>query len=167
MPYWEISSTYRSQKGIEFVAFYKDVVLLKESVIVRDMDLKVIGSHANFRISQSLGKGSSGCRLNPGALAECSAFLQNEISRGCDLLVLNRFGKGESEGRGFRDLISLALANNIPVLTAVRPAYKVSFEEFAGEFGLVIPFGKASSDMCCMEPVPANISSAPEFNLAV
>ena len=95
-----------------------------------DMDLTTIGSGQRFRISQPLGNGSHGCRLHPGALAECSSFLESEIGRGADLLILNRFGRGESEGRGFRDLIGKAVMLNIPVLTAVRPTYAEAWAEF-------------------------------------
>ncbi|MDD9716474.1 DUF2478 domain-containing protein [Dinoroseobacter sp. PD6] len=95
-----------------------------------DMDLTTFGSNRTFRISQPLGNGSRGCRLHPGALAECSAFLEQELEKGPNLLILNRFGRGESEGRGFRDLMIRALALDIPVLTAVRPAYVESWSEF-------------------------------------
>lgn len=105
-----------------------------------DMDLHAIGSDIIFRISQPLGNGSSGCRLHPGALAECSAFIDREIEQGADLLILNRFGKGESEGRGFRDLISRTLTRGIPVLIAVRPAYLSAWEQYSGEYGVTLPF---------------------------
>lgn len=95
-----------------------------------DMDLTTLGSNRVFRISQPLGNGSHGCRLHPGALAECSSFIERELEQGADLLILNRFGRGESEGRGFRDLISKAIALDIPVLTAVRPTYAQSLLEF-------------------------------------
>jgi hypothetical protein len=88
-----------------------------------DMDLHAIGEPRTFRISQPLGNGSHGCRLHPGALAECAAYLETEMDRGTDLLILNRFGRGESEGRGFRDLIGQAMMRGVPVLTAVRPMY--------------------------------------------
>ena len=106
----------------------------------RDMDLQVIGSNKVFRISQSLGQGSGGCRLHPGALAECCAFLEQQLLDGADLLVLNRFGKGESDGRGFRDLISLAMTLEIPVLTAVRPTYLAAWQEFSDGCGTTLPF---------------------------
>lgn len=107
-----------------------------------DMDLQVIGSDRVFRISQPLGEGSSGCRLHPGALAECSAYLHQQMKQDCDLLILNRFGKGESEGRGFRDLIICALDAGIPVLMAARPTYQVAFQDFAGDLGVELPFDK-------------------------
>lgn len=96
-----------------------------------DMDLVTIGSGRMFRISQPLGPAARGCRLNPGALAECSAFLERELDEGADLLVLNRFGQGESEGRGFRDLIVHALNKGVPVLTALRPTYTDAWAEFS------------------------------------
>jgi len=111
-----------------------------------DMDLETIGSGKVFRISQPLGEGSAGCRLHPGALADCSAFLQQEIEQGCDLLILNRFGKGESEGRGFRDLISSALSFDIPVLMALRSTYLDSFHSFAGELGTQLVCDRAVID---------------------
>jgi hypothetical protein len=97
-----------------------------------DMDLTTLGSGRTFRISQALGNGSRGCRLHPGALADCALFLQHELEQGADILILNRFGRGESEGRGFRDLIGAAMALDVPVLTALRPTYAAAWAEFGG-----------------------------------
>lgn len=96
-----------------------------------DMDLTTLGSNRIFRISQPLGNGAHGCRLHPGALAECSVFIEGELAQGADLLILNRFGRGESEGRGFRHLIGAAMAMGIPVLTAVRPTYADAWADFS------------------------------------
>ncbi|WP_050528439.1 DUF2478 domain-containing protein [Pseudorhodobacter aquimaris] len=104
-----------------------------------DMDLTTIGSHTVFRISQPLGNSSRGCRLHPGALAECSLFIEQELDAGADLLILNRFGRGESEGRGFRDLIAKAIALDIPVLTAVRPTYAESWTAFGAGAASELP----------------------------
>ncbi len=109
-----------------------------------DMDLTTIGSTRVFRISQPLGNGSHGCRLHPGALAECSAFLADELSQGADLLILNRFGRGESDGRGFRDLISVALGLGVPILTAVRPTYVEQWAEFGAELCCDLPMERAA-----------------------
>jgi len=107
-----------------------------------DMDLHAIGNGAVFRISQPLGNGSRGCRLDPGALAQCSGFLAAELENGTDLLILNRFGRGESEGRGFRDLICTALVRGIPVLTAVRPTYAGAWDAFGGDMACNLPMGR-------------------------
>lgn len=105
-----------------------------------DMDLTSIATGEVFRISQPLGNGSHGCRLHPGALAQCSEVLAGELTTNPDLLVLNRFGQGESEGRGFRDLIARALELGIPVLTTVRPKYASAWADFGGELASDLPF---------------------------
>lgn len=105
-----------------------------------DMDLTSIATGEVFRISQPLGNRAHGCRLHPGALAQCSEALARELSTGPDLLVLNRFGHGESQGRGFRDLIATALDLGIPVLTTVRPKYAAAWAGFGGGLACDLPF---------------------------
>lgn len=105
-----------------------------------DMDLTSITTGEVFRISQPLGNGSHGCRLHPGALAQCSETLERELAMGPELLILNRFGQGESEGRGFRDLIGRALEMGIPVLIAVRPKYAPAWSDFGGDYACDLPF---------------------------
>lgn len=109
-----------------------------------DMDLTTLGSMRTFRISQPLGNGARGCRLHAGALAECAAFIEDELHGGADLLILNRFGRGESEGRGFRDLIGAAIGLGIPVLTAVRPPYAEAWAEFGSDIACDLPMQRAA-----------------------
>ncbi|PCI05162.1 MAG: hypothetical protein COB78_00645 [Hyphomicrobiales bacterium] len=101
-------------------------------------DLESIAKGTKIRISQALGPGARGCRLDGNGLAEASSALIGELEEGIDLLILNRFGKGESEGQGFRAVIQKAMELNIPVLTAVRDAYRASWEEFGGEYAQII-----------------------------
>lgn len=104
-----------------------------------DIDLRSIADGRLFRISQSLGRGSEGCRLDPAGLGACAAALEREVAAGCDLLILNRFGKGEAEGRGFRDLIGQAMLAEIPVLTAVRDSYAADWAAFGRETACNLP----------------------------
>lgn len=145
----------QQQWGLTVKGVLQDRGLAGSACHCADMDLRAIGSHRVFRISQSLGAGSSGCRLHPGALADCSAYLEQGIEQGADLLVLNRFGKGESDGRGFRDLICMALSKGIPVLIAVRPAYLAAFEQFSGDYGVSLPFDRNAVDRWFSELNPA------------
>lgn len=85
-----------------------------------DMDIRVIPSGATFRISQSLGPGSTGCRLDAGALEMAVPVVAAELAQGADLLVLNKFGKLEAEGRGFCPVIAAALEKGIPVVLGVN-----------------------------------------------
>ena len=114
-----------------------------------DFYLESVAGGDKATISQSLGSGSTGCRLDSAALAEFSKKLSSEIEDHIDMIVLNRFGKGESEGQGFRIAIEKAVAMDIPVLTAVRDEYIESWREFCGEFGVeVSPTKEAISEWC-------------------
>lgn len=100
-----------------------------------DMELHFPGNpHPPIRISQSLGPGSSGCRLDAGALEEAVAVVERQFDQNPRLLIVNRFGKQEAFGRGFRDTIASALAQDIAVLTSVPPENMQAFIEFAGDF---------------------------------
>ena len=105
-------------------------------------DLVALGSGAVFHISQPLGDGARGCRLDPGALAQCCRHLEEEVAQGCDVLVLNRFGKAEAEGHGFRDVIAMALERDIPVLAGVRNEYVEAWSGFGQELATVENVGR-------------------------
>ncbi|MEJ5022557.1 DUF2478 domain-containing protein [Ochrobactrum vermis] len=111
----------------------------------RDIEIEHIGTGVTQIISQSLGSGSKGCRLDPAALADVAGSLLGELDDGADVLILNRFGKGETEGHGFRALIETAYARRIPVLTVVRETYVEGWNDFAGDCGILLaPDSKAT-----------------------
>ena len=85
-----------------------------------DMDVKVIPGGEVLRISQSLGPGARGCRLDPSALETAVGQVAARLDAQTDLLIVNKFGKHEAEGRGFRDLIGAALEMDVPVLVGLN-----------------------------------------------
>jgi hypothetical protein len=97
-----------------------------------DMDLRLLTGAETVRISQNLGRASSGCRLDPGALERAVGLVAAALEGAPDLLVVNKFGKQEVEGRGFRPLIGEALVRGIPVLTSVTGANRDAFVAFCG-----------------------------------
>jgi len=103
------------------------------------MGLELLSTGETVGISQPLGNGSSGCRLDPAGLAEATARLLRDLETGPDLLILNRFGKGEQDGQGFRQVIARAVDLNIHVLTAVRPTYLPDWRAFTGELAVELP----------------------------
>lgn len=112
-----------------------------------DMDLSLLGADIPpLRISQALGPGAQGCRLDADAL-ERAVGLALSVLAGADLVLVNKFGKQESLGRGFRELIAEALAQDIPVLTAVAPDYLPAFRDFAGEHATLLRWD-AAADWC-------------------
>src|SRR5690606_17839188 len=76
-----------------------------------------------------------GCRLDERGLVESESAIQQALSDGVDLLVINRFGRAESFGRGLRGCFDAALLAGVPVLTAVRAPYDAAWKEFHGGFG--------------------------------
>jgi hypothetical protein len=96
------------------------------------MDVLVLPDGPVIRISQSLGAGARGCRLDPEALEQAVAAAEARLAAGVDLVIVNKFGKHEAEGRGFRTLIAEAVALDVPVLVGVNRLNAARLEEFVG-----------------------------------
>ena len=95
-----------------------------------DMDIRVLPDGPLTRISQALGAGSRGCRLDPGRIESLSLDVEARVP-GSDLLVVNKFGKQECQGRGLRPAILKALDLGIPVLVGVNGLNLPDFLTFA------------------------------------
>lgn len=102
-----------------------------------DMDVKVLPDGAILRISQDLGLQARGCRLDPAALETAVGLVASGLTSAVDLLIVNKFGKHEAEGRGFRDVIAQAVAMDVPVIVGLNALNQPAFEAFAE--GLAIP----------------------------
>lgn len=104
-----------------------------------DMDVRVLGGGSVIRISQSLGKGARGCRLNPAALEQAVAEVASRLDDRVDLVLINKFGKHEAEGRGFRPLIADVLERGLPLLVAVNALNLASFRAFSAGVAQELP----------------------------
>ena len=98
-----------------------------------DMDVKILPDGPVLRISQNLGTASKGCRLDPSALETAVGQVSVSLDDGADLLVVNKFGKHEAEGRGFREVIAKAIAANISVIVGVSALNLPALEAFVGQ----------------------------------
>ena len=108
-----------------------------------DMDLHILSGGDVVRISQNLGTLSRGCRLDPAGLERAVGLVGAALDQGARLLIVNKFGKQELDGRGFCPVIGEALAAGIPVLTAVNAGNLAGFLAWAGDMGERLP---AASD---------------------
>ncbi|WP_371225047.1 DUF2478 domain-containing protein [Roseovarius sp. 2305UL8-3] len=104
-----------------------------------DFSLVNLATGARHCISQDLGSGSKGCRLDYGTLAEAIAEISTAITPDTDVLILNRFGYSESQGGGFRPLVEKALGLNIPVLLSVTRSYHDDWRAYAGSYATDLP----------------------------
>jgi len=97
-----------------------------------DMDVKVLPHGPLLRISQSLGRGSRGCRLDADALETAVGLVGASLRNGAECLIINKFGKQEAEGAGFRDVIASALSLGMPVLVGLNQLNRNAFFKFSG-----------------------------------
>ncbi|NHF73608.1 DUF2478 domain-containing protein [Paracoccus xiamenensis] len=101
-----------------------------------DMMLEVLGDDGpDVAISQDLGRESTGCRLDAGAL-EGAAQRVLETLPEAQMVVLNKFGKQEILGRGMVAVIAAAMERDLPVLISVAPQQQAEFLAFAGDLAV-------------------------------
>ncbi len=114
-----------------------------------DMDIRVLPHGPEIRITQTLGEGSSGCRLNPAGIAEAVAAVEQGGIAEAGLFVLNKFGPQEAEGHGFCEAIGTALEHDIPVLVGVGKGSRAALERFVDGMAEVLePEGDAIYAWC-------------------
>jgi hypothetical protein len=92
----------------------------------------LVHSGEELPLFQDLGAGATGCRLDVGRLLDAGARIAGAIDEGADLVIVNRFGRQEREGKGLSWLVERALGADIPVVIAVpghRFAEWISFAD--------------------------------------
>jgi nucleoside-triphosphatase THEP1 len=104
----------------------------REGSLHCDMDLMVLPDGPAFRISQNRGKWARGCRLDAGSLETAVEHVARSVDQGPDLMIINKFGKHEAEGRGFRSVIAAALDRETPVLVGLNALNREAFDKFSG-----------------------------------
>jgi len=97
-----------------------------------DMTLHILSTHLEHPISSDLGSFSRGCRLNWGALEQAAWDVEAALQKTArhtlpKLMVINKFSKSESQGKGFLPAITTALDLGIPVLCGIG---RLSLEDF-------------------------------------
>jgi nucleoside-triphosphatase THEP1 len=106
-----------------------------------DMDLVLLEGGTRVRISQCLGPLARGCRLDPtgleAAVGQVAARLEDAERPA--LVIVNKFGKAEIGGRGFRPVIGRALELGLPVLVGLNRANLDGFEHFAQGLAEALP----------------------------
>jgi len=98
-----------------------------------DMDVQVLPDGEKIRISQSLGRSARGCRLDPAALEQAVGLVSESLQADTlpELLIVNKFGKHEADGRGMRPVIGEALSLGIPVISGVNKMNVDPFKTFS------------------------------------
>jgi len=93
-------------------------------------------TRAMFDIWEDRGPCARGCRLDERGLADAVPVIERAIADNVDLIVINRFGRAESLGKGLFDSFAAALETGIAVLSAVREPYLGAWQRFHGGLGV-------------------------------
>jgi hypothetical protein len=113
-----------------------------------DETLSAMLVHTGEKLSlfQDLGSCSTGCRLDVGRLLGAGQMIASAIDAGADLLVVNRFGRQEREGKGLSYLVERALSADIPVVIAVPQHRFADWIKFADGMSVKLPCHREALD---------------------
>jgi hypothetical protein len=125
---------------------YRAVGLVQLGHHCFDASLSAMLVHTGEKLQlfQSLGSCSTGCRLDVGQLLAAGQRIAREIEEGADLLIVNRFGRQEREGRGLSYLVERALSADIPVVIAVPGHRFAHWIKFAGGMSVKLRCDRAA-----------------------
>jgi nucleoside-triphosphatase THEP1 len=90
-------------------------------------------------LAQDFDPRASGCRLDLSRLQGAAARVADALEAGADILIVNRFGKRERDGKGLAHLIERALGADIPVVIAVSSQSFADWVKFAGGMSVKLP----------------------------
>ena len=91
------------------------------------------------RITRDRGRESRGCKLDPRGLAAISHCIADAIDADVDLVIINKFGRAESEGDGLLFCIADAISAGVPILTTVREPYVAAWKLYHGGLAIDLP----------------------------
>lgn len=114
-----------------------------------DMILEDLATGRLVTISEDRGPAASGCRLDVLALEEAAGLARAGLDAGAELLIVNRYGKREAEGHGFRQVIEAAVSRELPVVLVISEEYVPAWEAFASGLDAPAPAdAEALADWC-------------------
>jgi len=101
--------------------------------------LRNIATAERFSIFQDLGPGSTVCHLDGAGALSAAGAVRRDIAAGCELVLLNKFGKLEAAGEGLAGAFKAALDARIPLVTSVSPALEDAWKRFTGRPFVILP----------------------------
>jgi len=113
-----------------------------------DASLSAVLVHSGevLALSQPATSPASGCRLDLSRLQDAATRVAGAMETGADLVIVNRFGKRERDGKGLSRVIERALDADIPVVIAVSSASFSDWIKFADGMSVKLRCDRASLD---------------------
>lgn len=100
--------------------------------------LRNLHSGTRYSLYQDLGPHSTACCLDQRGVAEACQHVIADLPM-CDVVVLSKFGKLETERGGLLQAFIAAALLEKPVVTAVSPAYTACYLAFVDPVGAIAP----------------------------
>ncbi len=125
-----------------------------------DMSLKDLATKKVIEVSEYRGAHARGCRLDQQALEDAVGLAFAAVEADPDLLIVNKFGKRESEGHGFRQTIEAAIAKDIPVVTCVGPESLAAWKKYTSSTGSLLPLNLDVTLAWCKNAIEGDASKA-------
>lgn len=108
-----------------------------------DMEVEELASGVVLQLSEDRGREARGCRLDRGALSDAAVLIAGSLQDEPELVILNKFGKLEAEGRGLRDTLSDAVQLGVPVVVGVPYRNVEQWRAFAEDLAEECPIGSS------------------------
>jgi len=120
-----------------------------------DSSLSAVLLHSDetLLLAQDFDSCSNGCRLDVERLQNAGVRVADALEEGADILIINRFGKRERDGKGLSYLVERALDADIPVVIAVASHRFADWVKFAGGMSV-----KLACDRCSLDAWWHNVS---------
>ncbi len=113
-----------------------------------DLSLSAVLLHSGEKLllAQDFDPAASGCRLDLARLQNAGERIAGAMEQGADLVIINRFGKRERDGKGLSYLIGRALDADIPVVIAVASEHFADWIKFAGGMSVKLACDRGALD---------------------
>ena len=136
---------------------------MAQSCQCRETEILNLETGEAFAILQDLGRESTACRVDPGALARAAFEVARALEGEPEILFINRFGKLEMEGKGLIAEIGAAAVAGVPTLVCVPQRFLEPWREFAGGLADELACSQAALRgwWRCVSPDASSIGSTP------
>jgi hypothetical protein len=113
-----------------------------------DSSLSAVLVHSGevLALAQPATAPASGCKLDLSRLQDAATRVTGAMETGADLVIVNRFGKRERDGKGLSRVIERALDADIPVVIAVSSKSFADWIKFADGMSVKLRCDRASLD---------------------
>jgi hypothetical protein len=128
-----------SRRGVKIAGLVQEHAGGDGCALQHDAQVRDLTTGEILPIMQDLGAEATGCRVDPAAIALAARMLDRAREGRPDLLVVNRFGRLESEGGGMLAELGQAFADDLAILVCVPRRFLGAWDAFADGLDVKLP----------------------------